>query len=126
MLRYFWDAAASVDPDGVPLDEGQRFPICRPDALQNAFRAAGIEEVTVRPLVVATTFRDFDDYWAPFLDRQGAAPHYLSLLSEAQTAALRQRLSADLPRSSDGTIRLAARAWAARGIAGGHSAPARD
>lgn len=118
MLRYFWDAAAAVDPEGVPLDEGERFPICRPDELTGAFRSAGIEEVAVRPLVVATAFPDFDDYWTPFLGRQGAAPHYLAGLSEAQRTALRDRLSAALPNSPGGAIHLTARAWAARGIVG--------
>ena len=92
MLRYFWDAAALVDPDGSPLDEGERFPICRPDSLGESFRSAGIEEVAVQPLVVATIFRDFDDYWDPFLGGQGAAPRYFSGLTEAQQTALKDRL----------------------------------
>jgi SAM-dependent methyltransferase len=116
MLRYFWDAAATVDPGGAPLDEGERFPLCRPDTLAETFRSAGLDEVTVRPLVVETEFRDFDDFWNPFLGGQGAAPVYLMGLAEAQQAALRDRLSADLPTSADGDIRLTARAWAARGL----------
>lgn len=119
MLRYFWDAAAAVDPEGVPPDEGARFPICHPDALADGFRSAGIEEVIVRPLVVATMFRDFDDYWNPFLGGQGAAPAYVSRLTEGQRSALRDRLAEVLPKSTDGTIHLTARAWAARGFARG-------
>jgi SAM-dependent methyltransferase len=116
LLRYFWDAAAFVDPEGTPLDEGERFPICRPDALAAAFRSAGFDAVAVQPIVVATSFRDFDDYWEPFLGRQGAAPAYLAGLPEARQTAIRDRLSAELPRSVDGAIHLTARAWAARGI----------
>ena len=29
-LRYFWEAAAELDPAAIALDEGRRFPICRP------------------------------------------------------------------------------------------------
>jgi SAM-dependent methyltransferase len=97
MLRYFWDAAATLDPGGASLDEGERFPLCRPDTLAETFRSAGLDEVTVRPLVVATEFRDFHDFWDPFLGGQGAAPVYLKGLSEAQQSALKDRLSAALP-----------------------------
>jgi SAM-dependent methyltransferase len=117
MLRYFWDAAAFVDPEGAPHDEGERFPICRPDSLADAFRSAGFDEVAVHPLVVATTFRDFDDFWDPFLGGQGAAPAYVSRLTEAQRSALRDRLAAALPKSPGSAIHLTARAWAARGRA---------
>ena len=116
MLRYFWDAAAAVDPGGVALDEGERFPLCRPDTLAETFRSAGLDDVTVRPLVVETGFRDFDDFWDPFLGGQGAAPVYLMGLSEAQQVAIKERLSATLPASADGAIRLTTRAWAARGL----------
>jgi hypothetical protein len=118
MLRYFWDAAVLPDPGGTPVDEGERFPLCRPDSLAERFRSAGIGEVTVQPLVVATNFRDFDDYWNPFLGGQGTAPAYVSRLAEPQRSALKDRLAAALPRSADGAIRLSARAWAVRGEAG--------
>jgi SAM-dependent methyltransferase len=117
MLRYFWDAAALADPEGGHLDEGERFPICRPDALSQSFQSAGFEGVTVRPLVAAMTFRDFDDFWSPFLGGQGAAPHYFAGLPETQRIILKERLADSLPRSPGGEIRLTARAWAAHGLA---------
>jgi hypothetical protein len=36
MLRYFWDAAVALDPRAASLDEGRRFPSCRPDRLETS------------------------------------------------------------------------------------------
>ena len=114
-MRYFWDAAAAIDPQARELDEGPRFPICHPDALERLFSAAGLRDVTTRAIDIATTFRDFDDYWAPFLGGQGAAPSYLMRLNEQRRAAIRERLRAMMPTTADGSIALVARVWAARG-----------
>lgn len=117
LLRYFWDAAA-LDPAAHALDEGRRFPICHPDALAAVFRAAGFIDVETRAIDAPTVFRDFDDYWEPFLGGQGPAPGYAMSLSDERRSALRERLRAALPTSSDGRIPLIARAWAVRGTAG--------
>ena len=71
LMRHFWDAAVELDPDARKLDEGVRFPLCRPDALKDAFQGAGLTEIAVAPIEVGTRFRDFDDYWNPFLGGQG-------------------------------------------------------
>jgi SAM-dependent methyltransferase len=115
MLRYFWDAAVSVDPVAKELDEARRFPLCQPEALGNLFRAAGLEEVETRSIDVPTIFRDFDDYWSPFLGGQGPAPGYAMSLSVERRSALRERLRRSLSIEPDGSIRLNARAWAVRG-----------
>jgi len=65
---------------------------------------------------VATVFRDFDDYWTPFLGGQGPAPGYCATLSPEVSDRLRARLQASLPAEPDGTIRLSARAWAVHGM----------
>jgi SAM-dependent methyltransferase len=114
-MRHFWDAAAALDPGAIELDEGRRFPICQPDALGALFKSAGPQNVEVRPINVSTTFRDFDDYWSPFLGGQGPAPSYLMSLSEERRITLRERIRAGLPFASDGSIPLIARAWAVRG-----------
>jgi ubiquinone/menaquinone biosynthesis C-methylase UbiE len=116
MLRRFWDAAVSEDPAAASLDEGTRFPICRPERLQQCFADAGLDELEVRAVVVPTTFRDFDDYWAPFLGGQGPAPTYLATLPPESRGHLRARLQATLPAQPDGTIALTARAWAVSGL----------
>jgi SAM-dependent methyltransferase len=115
LMRHFWDAAAALDPGAQALDEGVRFPLCRPGALAALFEDAGLEAVATRALDVPTIFADFDDYWSPFLGGQGPAPGYCMSLSEAQRSALRDRLRARLPFDPDGRIALSARAWAVRG-----------
>lgn len=114
-MRHFWDAAAALDSGAIELDEGRRFPICQPDALDGLFNSAGLHHVEVHPTDVPTTFRDFDDYWSPFLGGQGPAPSYLMSLSEERILALRETIRAGLPFASDGSIPLIARAWAVRG-----------
>ncbi len=118
MLRHFWDAAVAEDADARALDEGARFPICQRGGLEDCFGTAGLVDVVTRPLEVPTTFRDFDDYWTPFLGGQGPAPGYCSELADDRLERLRVRLRAELPTEPDGSIRLTARAWAVRGTSG--------
>jgi SAM-dependent methyltransferase len=115
MMRYFWDAAVDLDPHARDLDEGRRFPICQPAALDKAFRDAGLAAVDVAALEVDTRFSDFDDYWDPFLGGQGPAPTYVTALTAAGRARLRDRLRQRLPVQADGSIPLVARAWGVRG-----------
>lgn len=117
LMRRFWDAAVALDSRSASLDEGVRFPLCRPDPLAALFRTAGLRAVEVRAIDVPTTFRDIDDYWAPFLGGQGPAPGYAMSLDEDRRAALRERLRSTLSVETDGSIRLIARAWAVRGEA---------
>ncbi len=114
MMRSFWDAAVALDPAAAALDEGRRFPLCRPEPLARLWAAAGLDHVTVRPLDVPTVFSDFDDYWKPFLGGQGPAPGYVRSLPEERRGALRESLRSRFP---EGTITLSARAWAVRGTA---------
>jgi SAM-dependent methyltransferase len=115
LMRYFWNAATALDPAAVELDEGRRFPICEPRALADLVARAGFGDVAVRQIDVSTLFRDFDDYWSPFLGGQGPAPAYTMSLADARRDALRDRIRASLPIAADGTIPLMARAWAVRG-----------
>jgi hypothetical protein len=114
-MRHFWDAAAELDPAAHDLDEGLRFPICDPAALSQLFRDAGLSRIETRPIDIPTLFKDFDDYWVPFLGGQGPAPGYAMSLSEEQRAQLRERVRQGLPFDGDGSIPLVARAWAAKG-----------
>ena len=115
LMRYFWDAALALDPAAYELDEGRRFPICQPQPLTAVFTQAGLHDVEVRPIDIPTDFRDFDDYWSPFLGGQGPAPGYAMSLTEARRGALRDRIRSKLPVAKDEVIRLIARAWAVRG-----------
>ena len=114
LMRYFWDAAVELDRAAFELDEGRRFALCQPDPLTKLFTQAGLREVQVRAIDVPTRFRDFDDYWTPFLGGQAPAPGYAMSLGEERRGALRDWIRAKLPFASDGSINLVARAWAVR------------
>jgi len=115
LMRCFWDAAVALNPEARALDEGVRFPLCHPKPLAALFREAGLSDVEVRAIDAPTPFRDFDDYWMPFLGGQAPAPGYCMSLDESRRAALRERIRSRLPIRPDGSIHLIARAWAAKG-----------
>jgi SAM-dependent methyltransferase len=117
MLRYFWDAAVTLVPTAAELDEGSRFPLCRPERLQRLWEDAGLRDVAVRAIDIPTVFTDFDDFWQPFLGGQGPAPGYVKSLPGPQAKALHDLLRDRLPVAPDGTIPLTARAWSVSGTA---------
>ncbi|MGA7732654.1 MAG: methyltransferase domain-containing protein [Chloroflexia bacterium] len=115
MMRVFWDAAVELDQAIAERDQGRRFPVCKPEPLTELFESAGLTGVEVRAIDAATHFRDFEDYWVPFLGGQGPAPSYVTSLTEERRTALRERIRSRLPIAPDGSIPLFARAWAVRG-----------
>jgi SAM-dependent methyltransferase len=116
MMRHFWDAASALDPGARELDEGRRFPLCKPEPLTNLFQTAGLKKIEVCAIEVPTVFRDFEDYWSPFLGGQAPAPGYVMSLSQERRAALRERIRATLPTNPEGEHHLIARAWGVRGV----------
>ena len=114
LMRHFWDAAVALNSAVRALDEGVRFPLCKPETLEAMFRHANLAAIEVVPIDVPTRFRDFDDYWSPFLGGQGPAPSYAMSLDEASRNRLRDRIRERLPSQADGSISLVARAWAIR------------
>ena len=50
MMRRFWDEAVALDANAVSLDEGRRFPVCRPEPLASLFQDAGLGGVEVRSI----------------------------------------------------------------------------
>ena len=117
MMRRFWDAAVALNPAALDKDEGRRFPVCRPEPLAALLKGAGLANVEVRAIDVPTVFKDFDDYWTPFLGGQAPAPGYCMSLSEDGRTALREKIRSALPFRDDGSVHMIARAWAARGTA---------
>ncbi len=115
LMRYFWDAAVTLNPAAKKLDEGRRFPICNQMALLQLFQDAGLRRTEARAIDVPTVFHSFDDYWAPFLGGQGPAPSYAMSLTENRRIELRELIRSRLPVKSNGGINLIARAWAVRG-----------
>jgi SAM-dependent methyltransferase len=104
LMRYFWDAAGALDLKAKEMDEGRRFSLCKPEPLYRLFLTAGLEGVRVRAIEVPTYFRDFDDYWSPFLGSQRPAPSYAMSLSEQRRVELRDQIQAKLPGDSYGGI----------------------
>ncbi len=116
MMRHFWKAAMAVDPAAQSMDAGQRFAICKPDNLRALFQSVSLSSVDVVALDIQTRFKDFDDYWLPFLGAQGSVASYLRALDDDRRSALQAQLQRQLPISAGGTIALVARAWAVKGI----------
>ncbi len=114
LMRFFWDAAVELNSDAARMDEGIRFPLCRPEALAGLFASAGLNGAEVRAIDIPTPFASFEDYWQPFLGGQGPAPAYAMSLDAATRARLRDRIRERVPVEADGSISLTARAWAIR------------
>ncbi|MBK7331375.1 MAG: class I SAM-dependent methyltransferase [Betaproteobacteria bacterium] len=114
LMRFFWDAAVELESDAAKLDEGVRFPLCRPEALEKLFASATLEEIEVKAFDIPTSFADFDDYWQPFLGGQGPAPAYAMSLDEPARTRLRDHIRTRMPAEANGSISLTARAWAVR------------
>ena len=127
---YVWDYAGEDAADAALL--GCRRS-ARPGRAQSRSRASvsrsarprrsrtcsarrGLAAVATRAIDVPTSFRDFDDFWSPFLGGQGPAPGYCRSLTAERRERLREHLRATLPTQPDGRIALVARAWAVRGI----------
>jgi SAM-dependent methyltransferase len=112
MLRYFWDSVVALDPGARSLDEGVRFPLCQPDALRHLSEEAGLNHIAVTAIETSMVFFDFKDYWAPFLGGAGPAAGYVARLDAPSRSALEEHLRQRLPIQEDGSLTLAARAWA--------------
>jgi SAM-dependent methyltransferase len=116
MLRLFWDAVVAQHPDDAQKDE-RHMRLCRSGELAALWRSHGLRDVTETALTTTMAFASFDDYWNPFLEKQGPAGQYVAALPESDREtlrrALRRRLLDDRP---DHPFTLSARAWAARGL----------
>ena len=118
MLRIFWDAADALDPDAKKVDE-KNMPLCREGELSTLWRQGGLENVSEQPIDIRMRFASFEDYWEPFLLKQGPAGVYVGRLSRGRLEALRAEVQRRLPPAENGAIELAARVWAVRGIVPG-------
>lgn len=115
-IDAFWKAAARLDPAAATLDEAARFPFCTETGLRRLCDRAGLEEVTVAPIVIDTRFADFADFLTPFTLGAGPAPAYYNGLDTESRAGIEQIL---IDRFGDrGPIVLQARAWGVEAVNG--------
>jgi SAM-dependent methyltransferase len=116
MLRVFWDEAIALSPGNDPRDE-RHMPFCRRGDLRELWRGCGLREVAEVGLTIQTGFASFDDYWLPFLAKQGPAGVYVAGLSDLDRRALERRLTRRLQgEGPERPFALMARAWAVRGV----------
>lgn len=114
-LKHFWDAAVEIKPEAWNLHESRRFPNSNAEALKRLFEDVGFVDIKTTAIEITTHFRDFDDYWKPFLGGQGPAPGLVLSLSDDKKNKLRNSLKARMPTQPNGSITLTARAWATKG-----------
>jgi SAM-dependent methyltransferase len=115
MLRVFWDEAVAQRPASASRDE-RTMPFCRRGELAALWNGQGLVEVVEDGLTIETRFASFDDFWTPFLEKQGPAGAYTASLTGADRDELRQRVRRRLLGDGpDHPIVLHARAWAVRG-----------
>jgi SAM-dependent methyltransferase len=113
ILRRFWDAARTIDPDVA--DESQ-MRYCAPHTLE-ALWCTALSDVAVSETTVRASYTGFEDLWAPL--ESGVAP------SGAFTVSLDEHRRRELKRAfrarlgvGDEPFELSARAWLAVGRAG--------
>ena len=80
MLRGFWDAALSLDPDAP--DEARTLRFGRPGEIADLFAAAGLEGIVESTLSVTSTYASFDELWNGFLAGVGPAGSYCVSLTD--------------------------------------------
>jgi SAM-dependent methyltransferase len=116
MLRVFWDEAVAADSAAQSKDE-RHMKYCRRGELSALWREQGLTDVVEEALTIPMRFASFEDFWPPFLAKQGPAGAYVAALSPAARDGLRERLRRRLAGSGpDNGFTLHARAWAARGV----------
>lgn len=119
--RIFFDAAATLDQAGNER-RARNFtrPMTRPGELAAAWRAAGFRDVRETMLAIRMEFASFDDYWAPYVGKDGPGAEYVATLGPAQLDRLRDLLrKAYVDGEPDGPRSYAAIAWAVAGIVPG-------
>jgi SAM-dependent methyltransferase len=117
--RLFFDTAAALDPNANERRaRNYTRPMTRPGELAHAWKAAGLVDVVETTLSIRMEFSSFDDYWAPYVGKDGPASEYVGTLGDADKSRLRDAVRlAYLDGEADGPRSYAAIAWAVKGIA---------
>jgi hypothetical protein len=109
LLGTYWQSAKALEPGAE--SETSAFDDARLEAL---WRQAGLGDVEVDALVVASRYEDFDELWDTFLLGVGPAGRHLTSQPPERQAALGAEYASRLGEP-DGAFELDARAWAVRG-----------
>jgi SAM-dependent methyltransferase len=112
MLRRFWDAALTIDPDAP--DEARTLRFGRPGEIVGLFTAVGLVDIAESNLEVTSAYHSFDELWSGFLAGVGPAGSYCAGLSDGDRDRLRRQLFVSLG-SPTATFTLAAVARCAVG-----------
>ncbi len=105
MLRWFWDAALSIDPNAP--DEARTLGFGRPGEIAELFASVALEDVAESTLSVASTYASFDELWNGFLAGVGPAGAYCVSLGDEDRERLRTALFVRCG-SPDGPLTLGA------------------
>ena len=116
LLRAFWDAASTLDPESSARDEGRLLRYAKADELGALWSEAGLAGVSTEALEVEAAYDDYDDLWLPFLAGIGPAGAYAASLDRDGQAALREQFREELGNPV-GPFTRSALAWGVRGHA---------
>ncbi len=112
MLRAFWDAALSVDPDAP--DQARMLRFGRPREIADLLVAGGLTDIQEATLDVTASYSAFDELWDGFLSGIGPAGSYCVALGDGARAAVREEMFVRLG-SPTGSFDLRAVALSASG-----------
>lgn len=119
--RIFFDTAAVLYPAANERRaRNYTRPMTRPGELTGAWIAAGMTDVVETALSIRMEYASFEDYWAPYVGKDGPQAEYVATLTDAERARLRDAVRlAYVDGEPDGPRSYAAIAWAVKGIAPG-------
>jgi hypothetical protein len=111
------DAAATLDQKGNEMRaRSLTRPMTRPGELVAAWRKAGFVDIRETMLAIRMEYASFDDYWTPYLGKDGPGGQYVTGLSPAERDRLRDLVrGAYVDGEPDGPRSYAAVAWAVAG-----------
>ncbi len=117
--RLFFDTAAALDPRaGQRRAKNYTRPLTKPGELVAAWRSAGLLDVVETQLTIRMEFENFQDYWRPYLGKDGPGAEYVGSLNSDERALLEAAVrNAYLDGEPDGPRSYAALAWAVKGTA---------
>jgi SAM-dependent methyltransferase len=116
--RLFFDTAAALDP-AASFRRARHFtrPMTRPGELASAWHQAGLAGIEATELAIRMEFACFDDYWTPYVGKDGPIAEYVATLDEQAVVRLREAVrAAYLDGDPDGARSYVAVAWAVKGI----------